>query len=575
MSWLLKFENQTRKFESKSNSSFCARAGAGMLGTMKRHFFGKIFRAGNAAWFLLLLVLAFNFAIRWRLRDMPLERDEGEFAYAAQLLLQGVSPYDHAYNFALKLPGTCGVYALIMAVLGQTVTAIHTGVILVTSASAILVFILARRICGEAAAVAGAATYVLLAMVPTTLGLAAHATHFVVLCALAGVVLLQKLNDKSSSWRIFLGGVFLGLALVMKQSGAPFCLFGASWIGWLELSRPDRQWRRLAVRLMWLILGGVLPLLGTGIVVALAGDFGSFWFWTVKYAAAHEGIFHWQTGLEWMLANIFDQFLGAPGPWSLAVLGLIASCLWSGLRPWRFFVTSLFIFSFLAVCPGWYFRGHYFIQALSAAALLAAIAFRAMTEFLRRTAFPFPSTVLASIIFAAAMAGVMIQWSGIYFILSPVEACHAIYGTNPFPEAVAISQYVAAHTAPNATVAVLGSEPEIYFYSHRRSASGYMCTYPLVEPQRYAFKMQDQMIHQIEEADPACVVFVNIRGSWVQSTAVVSNSVPGWWKQYSTNYQLAGMVDVNEGHPSQFFWDGQLADRTNNQPPDISIYCRK
>lgn len=69
--------------------------------------------------------------------------------------------------------------------------------------------------------------------------------------------------------------------------------------------------------------------------------------------------------------------------------------------------------------------------------------------------------------------------------------------------------------------------------------------------------------------------FVNIRGSWVQSTAVVSNSVPGWWKQYSTNYQLAGMVDVNEGHPSQFFWDGQLADRTNNQPPDISIYCRK
>ena len=38
---------------------------------------------------LLLAILIFA-TIRWRLREIPLERDEGEYAYAGQLMLQGI-----------------------------------------------------------------------------------------------------------------------------------------------------------------------------------------------------------------------------------------------------------------------------------------------------------------------------------------------------------------------------------------------------------------------------------------------------------------------------------------------------
>src|SRR5499433_4249831 len=81
--------------------------------------------------------------IRFRLRDFPLERDEGEYAYAGQLILQGIPPYQLAYN--MKLPGTYAAYALMMAVFGQTPSGIHIGVILVTSACVLLVFAIARR----------------------------------------------------------------------------------------------------------------------------------------------------------------------------------------------------------------------------------------------------------------------------------------------------------------------------------------------------------------------------------------------------------------------------------------------
>ena len=82
---------------------------------------------GRASWFRLwpwlvvLLVLLFVGFIRVRLLDLPLERDEGEYAYAGQLILQGIPPYELAYN--MKLPGTYYACALGMAVFGQTLRA--------------------------------------------------------------------------------------------------------------------------------------------------------------------------------------------------------------------------------------------------------------------------------------------------------------------------------------------------------------------------------------------------------------------------------------------------------------------
>lgn len=49
-----------------------------------------------------LAVIALAATFRVRVADVPLERDEGEYAYAGQLILQGVPPYAQAYN--MKFP---------------------------------------------------------------------------------------------------------------------------------------------------------------------------------------------------------------------------------------------------------------------------------------------------------------------------------------------------------------------------------------------------------------------------------------------------------------------------------------
>jgi hypothetical protein len=505
--------------------------------------------------FFLLLILTVVTAIRIRLLNMPLERDEGEYAYAGQLLLQDVSPYKAAYNVTLKLPGTCVAYALIMAVFGQTTAALHAAVILANLATAVLVFVMARRIYGDAAGVVAAGTYALLSIVPETFGLAAHATHFVMLPALAGVVLLQNLDDRTSAARIFSAGLLFGLAVLMKQTGAAFGLFAAGWILWCEFSSDQKHWRRLAARLAWLALGGLLPIVLTCFIIVRAGDFHQFWLWTFEYAHEHASVIPFARGITTLVSVAIPLLKAAPGLWGLAVLGLVLLPGEPSLRHWRAFVAGLTVFSCVAVWPGW--RGHYFIQLLPAAGLLAAGTFRAVVGFLSRSNFSLPSTALPALVFGVAAASLLIQSSNIYFLLAPAQACRVIYGSNPFPESVEIGRYLASHSGPGARIAVLGSEPQIYFYSHRRSATGYICTYPLMEPQPHAVEMQQEMIREIEKNNPDYVVFVHVAFSWLQ----YSDSNPlifDWFGRYQReNLQMAGLVEIPSDGPTRYRWFDQ------------------
>src|SRR5579872_3134598 len=127
-------------------------------------------RQSNIAYALLALVLILNCALRFHLRNIPLERDEGEYAYAGQLLLQGIPPYELAYN--MKFPGTYLAYAAIMSVFGQTPAGIHLGVLLMTTATALMLFWLGKKMLDETAGAVAAGSYAILAASPSMLGLA-------------------------------------------------------------------------------------------------------------------------------------------------------------------------------------------------------------------------------------------------------------------------------------------------------------------------------------------------------------------------------------------------------------------
>ena len=76
-----------------------------------------------ADWAGFAAVCLFALLLRVPVAAMPLERDEGEYAYIAQQWLQGGLPYRDSFD--QKPPGVHLMYVLIEALGGTTPAAIH------------------------------------------------------------------------------------------------------------------------------------------------------------------------------------------------------------------------------------------------------------------------------------------------------------------------------------------------------------------------------------------------------------------------------------------------------------------
>ena len=520
---------------------------------------------------LLLLVILFFAGIRLRLRECPLERDEGEYAYAGQLILQGIPPYQLVYS--MKLPGTFAAYSVILATFGQTPSAIHIGLLFINGATTFLVFLLAKRLFGALAGFVAGASYALLSTSPSVLGLAGHATHFVALPSVGGILLLLKAIEAKRLWLFFFSGVLLGLAFLAKQPGIFLVLFGGLYVVKSEWHERRLDGRSLALKGGAFVIGVLLPFSLTCLILLASGTFNRFWFWTFLYAHEYGTSIDMKVGF-YLFRKTFPQVVRPVlWVWGIACVGLTA-VLWNReVRAHAQFLAGFLLFSFLAVCPGLYFRRHYFILMLPAMALLAGVAVSSAERSLvacRRTR---ALSIAPVLVFLGAFAYSIFAQRQYLFEMDPWEACRATYGFNPFPEAVEVGEYIKRHTSEGARIAVVGSEPEIYFYSRRRSATGYIYTYPLMEKHKYALEMQREMITEIEAVRPEFLVFVNVASSFGRLPGS-EKMILTWADAYSqSQYELVGTVDILA--ETEYVWGEAAKTYHPRSPSFIHVFKRK
>ena len=522
------------------------------------------------AWILTALIMVGAAALRLPLLDVPLDRDEGEYAYVARLLLDGIPPFADAHN--MKMPGIYAVYSVLLTVFGSTHTAIHLGLLFANALSIALVFLLGRRLMDATAGVAAAATYALLTLSETVLGSAANAEHFVVPLALSALVLLDSARERSHLTRLLLAGLLLGLAVLVKQHGVFFLAFA------LLVLALARQWRRAVV----LLAAAMMPAAALVAVMAALGLHRTFWFWTVQYAFAYASALPLSAGVLVLMSRL-EELLAPTWPlWVLAAAGGVALFVDERARRWRGFLLPFALTSALATAVGFYFRPPYFVLVapaiaitLAAAPARSAIAGAAASVIAARAAtIASPMAARAATAAIIALAGISTLWAErtYLFELTPTMVARRLYGGNPFPEALEVARYIRERSAPADRIAVLGSEPEIYFYSGRRAATGYLHTYPLMEAQPYAARMQREMVGQIERARPAFLVYVNVPASWL----IKENSDPfvlTWFEAYQRRYyERVGVVDILSPGFTLYLWDAAAAGYTPRSNVWLAVF---
>lgn len=497
-------------------------------------------------WMALVAVILLSGMIRYRLIDVPLERDEGEYAYAGQLILQGVPPYQQVYN--MKWPGIYAFYAVMMAVFGQTLQGIHTGLLIVNAVTIFLVFLWARHFMNPLAAVVSAAFFAVFSLSQSVHGTFANAEHFVILFAVGGLLLLSAALQDGGGTRIFFAGILLGLAAVTKQHAILF--FFAAIVGVLvvEMLRKPRIPKRLVKNAMLISTGWTLVVLVLFGVMFGCGVFKQFWFWTIDYARMYIAQVTLASGIEVFLSRLPGIFGAAPLLWVLALLGIAVTVTTRQLnRLQKALVLILAVGSFAAICPGLFFRKHYFILLLPSAALLSGISVSFFSDWISARFRSHRMSVPISILIGVAAIGQSVLHESRYlFRMSPLEVCRSTFYPSPFVESVPIAEYIRQHTSPADTIAVIGSEPQIFFYAQRRSASAYVYLYPLMEDHRFAFEMQKDFIRQTELKKPAYCIVVHVPQSWLQ-TPSSHTLVIEWMQPYlQAHYEMVGSVELYE-----------------------------
>jgi 4-amino-4-deoxy-L-arabinose transferase-like glycosyltransferase len=520
------------------------------------------------AWLAVAAVVVLAAVIRLRLLDVPLDRDEGEYAYFGQLLLAGVPPYAQAYN--LKLPGVYGAYALIMAIFGQTPSAIRGGLILTTSASTVAAYLLGARLGGSTIGVAAAGVFAALSLNPKMLGIAAYAEHFALLPVVAGAAALWSAGRDRAPLRVFACGLLFGIGLLVRQSSGAFVAGGVTYLIFVRGDRLERSRIGRAVAVAVFLAGAAAPLALTAIALWAAGTFRTFWFWVFSYARYYQA----DPATGW--SNLV-RTLGSVAPPTSVALALAAVGVGAVIRDQnrdrRLFTLMFAASAVLGTMLGLQFRPHYFLLTAPALALLSGIGLVALSRLLAERPPGALRWAVPAVLGLAAVVQPLYASRTVLFALTPEQVSRAIYGRNPFPESVEVARYIRQHSDAGDRVAVVGSEPQIYFYSGRRSATGYIYTYPLMELQPYAPMMQRDMIREIETASPRFLVFVSATRSWIAQPGS-DRTIFSWFEGYQRGFTRVGVVDILPQQETVYRWGQEAAGYTPRSDVWLMVFER-
>jgi hypothetical protein len=386
---------------------------------------------------------------------------------------------------------------------------------------------------------------------------------------------LYRTNQPARLASVLSSGLLLGLAFLMKQQGVFLVGFGAAYLLYLAYGRHAIARRKLPLLLGAYTAGAVLPYLLICLWLGYAGVWSRFVFWTITYASKYVQ----QVPLRYAPRFFAQASLGAIGHnWPLWLMATAGAAFVLRRDPKqlarRFFVVAFGLFSALCVLPGFLFRSHYYIVVLPTISMLAGALCGSIQNILaQRRIGPRTSTAAAVLPLACAVVATVLFQRQFFFSWSAEEACARVYGSNPFIEAPEVAAYIQKNTTANQTIAILGSEPEILFHSHRNSCTGYIYMYGLMERQPLARQMQEELIRQVEAAKPPYVVFVDVNTSWLPMND--EKLILTWLTHtINTEYRRVGVVDIRRDGTSQYRWDNEAEGYRRIPGRSITVYRR-
>lgn len=461
--------------------------------------------------FAILFLVAFTYLVRLPYLEVPLERDEGEYAYIAWRMEHGEIPYRDVFN--QKAPGTFVVYWLTFAVLGKSARAIHLAGGAFVALEVILLYMLACRFVKRPIAIGAAMLCAWLIAGPTLQGCTSNTETFGVPFIVLAVLLSVRARQRDCWWEFLLAGMSVGIGSLMKQ---PILFFGAVplalslWPGETSNEKRFSILRPLSVGMGIVLVW--LPVLVFYVAHSSLTEM-IYWVWThnLQYAGNTTPA-RTAMRLKQQFVRLYFSY------WFLFVLAVVG--LVTRIRR-RANVTLLFVVwvaaSILAVGGGHIYR-HYFLMAVPVVLILAAVGFQYLWDLLGRLGSG-RMIVRTGLILLALTFPVVDNVPDAVLATRDIHALsHKIYHVHIFSVSPMVGSWVKQMTRPDETIYVFGTEPQILFYAQRRHCTNHILTDPLFGPYERSQEFQEQVKQDILRHRPPVVVEVKLGSSVLMRT---------------------------------------------------------
>ena len=519
--------------------------------------------------FVILLIIT---KLRFPFLEIPLERDEGAYAYMAQLLLEGVPPYTQAYS--LYFPGVFLIYALTFLILGQTIFAIHFCLLVATLITIVIIFLIGKKLFDPLTGIISGATFGLLGLNPYAQGLFSHGEPFTMLFICSGVYLLLLSIDSEKKILFLWSGLFFGLGLLIKQNVFVFIGLPIVYLCWSLLKKPRLKRKFYPDVIFYFTFGYFIPLALFFIFCLITGSLEQMFFWTfimptemTPPISISRAVYQFKI-LTLPIIKSSSLFFG------VAAIGLLSPLWDKSSRLAVLFIVIFLVFSFFTMSLVFYFRAHYFLCLFPATALLTGVGFYSMNNLIKKISLRRINPIItAGFVFIFFSYSIFDQRK-FFFQTKPETVSRIIYGNNPFPESLVIADYIKEHSSPSDKIAILGSEPQILFYADRISASKHIFMYYLMGNHLHALSMQKEAMADIELTKPPILINVVIPTSWLfhkDSKSMLFHWLDGFVLK---NYKLAGVVEIQGLNTTNYYWGVDTTKFVPKGENFIQIYQR-
>jgi len=497
--------------------------------------------------FLLAIVCLVATALRWFVFDLPLERDEGEYAYMAQRWLLGELPYQTTFD--QKPPGIIVAYLLLIHFFGLSPAAIHFGAHLYSLGTLILIFLLGRILFAWQVGFVAAVFAALLLTDPSVFGNAANTEVFMILPMVASLIATLLAIRRDNFWWSFISGILGTLALLLKQVAIPCILFNYMLLLW--------QSKRKLQHILAASGGLLLPLLLTVAYFIAKGAWLPFYDCTIRYNLSYVSANLPMDYAKAFLGTTLNIFISVWPVYALALLAVIMECADKGTaksssRQHKWVLFGWLCSSFIGTAIGGNFRQHQFIQIIPAVSLFAALGVNDLVLRFKQNNLRW-AVAFILIIFPITYSLWVNAW---YYAsgnaLKKVKHC---YIGNPFAESIAVADFIKQRTKTQDSIFIFGSEPQIFFYANRRSASRYIFSYPLMSSSPDVLERQQSVMHEIAQNKPIMIITVFCPSSLLIEKKSRREIIDQLAKVLADFYHIVGVVPMDARNPALLLKD--------------------